>query len=451
MVIKNGKLVSSESVFERDIRIRGGKITSVEENITPGSDEEVIEASGRYILPGGVDVHTHMNLDTGDAVASDDFYTGTAAALKGGTTTVIDHMGFGPPGCALDHQLDYYHTIADGKAAVDYSFHGVIQHVDDDVLEKMGTLRERGLTSYKIYTTYNYSLSDNDIFKVLKRASELDLVVCVHPEDDDMLKSFENGLRRKGCLGAEYYPESRPAACEASAVKRLAEIALKIPGVRLYIVHVSSKEALDEVIRARKNGLDSIIAETCPQYLYLDDSLYKKDDALKYVLSPPLREKSNNEVLFKALKNNDIQTLATDHCPFNYSVEKQRGRDDFTKCPRGLPSVQLRMSLMISRALENRDLTLNDVVRVCCENPARIFGIYPEKGCLLPGTDADLLLLDPYSEWTVHHSGLIENVDYSPYENISLKGKIEKVVFRGKVYDSRTEAVIGGGRFLLRR
>ena len=450
MVIKNGKLVTADSVFESDIRISSGKITSVGESIIPFADEEVMEASGRYILPGGVDVHTHMNLDTGDALASDDFYTGTAAALKGGTTTIIDHMGFGPPGCALDHQLDYYHSIADGKAAVDYSFHGVIQHVDDDVLERMGTLRERGLTSYKIYTTYNNSLSDSDIFKVLKRASELDLVVCAHPEDDDMLKKFEDDLRKKGCTSAEYYPESRPAVCEASAVKRLAEIALKIPGVRLYIVHVSSKEALAEVIRARGNGLDSIIAETCPQYLYLDDSLYKRDDALKYVLSPPLREKSNNELLFKALKNNDIQTLATDHCPFNYSTEKQRGRDDFSKCPRGLPSVQMRMSLMISRALENKDLSLNDVVRVCCENPAKIFGIYPEKGCLLPGTDADLLLLDPSPEWTVHHSGLIENVDYTPYEGLSIKGRIEKVVFRGKVYDSEAEAVRGEGRFLIR-
>ncbi len=450
MVIKNGKVVTSDSITESDIRILEGKIVLLEKSITT-ENEEVIDASGRYIIPGGVDIHTHMNLDTGDAVAVDDFYTGTAAALKGGTTTIVDHMGFGPPGCPLDHQLDYYHTISDGIAAVDYSFHGVIQHVDDDVLEKMGTLKERGLTSYKIYTTYNYSLSDNDIYRVLERASELGLVVCAHPEDDEMISSFTEDLRKKGCMSPVYYPESRPAVCEASAVKRLAGIAKKFPGVRLYIVHISSEEALNEVIKSREDGLTSILAETCPQYLYLDESLYKGEDALKYILSPPLRDRANNDILFTAVKNRDIQNVATDHCPFNYNAEKQRGRDDFTKCPKGLPSVQLRMSLMISRALSNIDITLNDVVRSCCENPSRIFGLYPEKGVIRPGSDADLVIFDPEEEWTVHHRDLIENVDYTPYENIHLRGKIDKVVFRGRVFDSRSVAEKGFGRYLARK
>ena len=451
MVIKNGKTVGSESVLEKDIRIKNSKIESVESSISPYANEDVIDADGKYILPGGVDVHTHMNLDTGLFTAVDDFFTGTAAALAGGTTTIIDHMGFGPAGCSLDHQLNYYHRISDNYAAVDYSFHGVIQHVDDNVLAKMELLKERGLTSYKIYTTYNYSLSDEDIYKVFKRAAELDLVICAHPEDDAMINSFTDKLKNEGKTTAEFYPESRPAVCEAAAVKRLSDIALSAGGVKLYIVHISSEEAFKEVLSARKRGLDTILAETCPQYLYLDESCYKREDSLKYILSPPLRNKKNNDILFKAVADNGIQNIATDHCPFNYNIEKQHGRDDFTKCPKGLPSVQLRMSLMISRALENRDLTLPDVVRSCCENPAKIFGIYPSKGIIAPGSDADLIIADPDAEFTVHHRDLIENVDYTPYENISLKGMISKVIFKGRIYDSSTPAVKGNGDFLLRQ
>ncbi len=449
MLIINGKIVSPDRVFKGNIRITDGRIEAVDENLEPGN-EKVIDASGKYILPGGVDVHTHMGLDTGDAVAVDDFYTGTAAALRGGTTAIVDHMGFGPPGCPLDYQLDIYHSMADGNAAVDYSFHGVIQHVDDDVLEKMELLKERGLSSFKIYTTYSYSLSDSDIFKVLKRAAELDLVICAHPEDDGMINRFTDDLAEKGHLTPEYYPESRPPACEAAAVRRLASIAEKTEGAKLYIVHVSSKEALAEIIEARRRGLGNIYAETCPQYLFLDDSMYKRKDSLKYILSPPLRDRTNNNILFRAVKNNDIQNVATDHCPFNYKVEKQRGISDFRKCPKGLPSVQLRMPLMISRALDRIDITLSDVAGSCCEKPARIFGIYPRKGALLPGSDADLVIVDPESEWTVSRSDLIENVDYTPYENIRIRGKIEKVFLRGKLYDEKTPAVRGEGKFLKR-
>ncbi len=211
-------------------------------------------------------------------------------------------MGFGPEGCSLDHQLNYYHKLADNKAVIDYSFHGVIQHVDEDVLAKMELLKERGLSSYKIYTTYNYSLSDNDIYKVMKRASELDLVICAHPEDDGMIKSYTEKLEKEGNLNFKYYPESRPASCEAAAVKRLAAIAEEIGGVKLYIVHVSSKEALNEIKKSRERGYKTIYAETCPQYLFLNDSLYSESDGVKYILSPPLRDISNNEILFRAVK-----------------------------------------------------------------------------------------------------------------------------------------------------
>ena len=450
MIIKNGKIVTAENIIKSDIKIYKGKIISIEKDI-PVSDETVIDAEGRFILPGGVDVHTHMSLDTGDAVAVDDFYTGTAAALKGGTTTVIDHMGFGPEGCPPDYQLDRYHELADSKAAADYSFHGVIQHVDDNVLEKMERLIERGLVSYKIYTTYSFALSDYDIRRVLEKAAELGLVVCVHPEDDAMLSRFTEDLKKRGCLTAEYYPQSRPVVCEAEAVKRIIGIAEKIPGVKLYFVHISSKEPLDEIIKARKRGVKTIYAETCPQYLFLDNSLYSHEDALKYILSPHLRDRSNNDLLFQAVKNRDIQTVATDHCPFNYMTEKQRGKDDFTKCPKGLPSVQLRMALMISRALKNIDITLNDVVRTCCENPARIFGIYPEKGILEEGSDADIIIVNPDLEEAVHHADLIENVDYTPYENISLRGMIETVIRNGEIADRSGKPERGSGRFLIRK
>ena len=348
MVIKNGRVVTEESVIEADIRIKDGLIAEIGSGL---SDSETIDAAGKYVLPGGIDVHTHMCLDVGIAVAQDDFYTGTVAAACGGTTTIVDHPGFGPAGCSLDHQLGRYHEYARGKAVIDYSFHSVIQHVDDSVLSMMETLIEQGITSHKIYMTYGFKTDDEDAYAVLKRAKELGVIVAVHPENDGVVNTRRRELVEAGCTAPKFHASSRPEPCEAEAIYRISQISSVAGDAPLYIVHLSNHLGMQAVNMAKQNGLNNIFVETCPQYLLLDESYYEHEDGLKYVLSPPLRSKANNALLWEDIISGDIDTVATDHCPFDYALKTQLGKDDFTKCPNGMPGVELRFPLMFSEGV----------------------------------------------------------------------------------------------------
>lgn len=453
LLVKNGTIATASDVYNGDIYIEEGIIKEIGINLNKNADE-IIDAKGKYVIPGGVDVHTHFNLDVGIAVANDDFYTGTVAAACGGTTTIVDHMGFGPKGCNLKHQVDVYHGYADGKAVIDYSFHGVIQSIDENILEEMESIvKDEGISSFKIYLTYDYMINDEDALKVLKRLKELNGVMTVHCENHGSIKYLREEFVKEGLKTPKYHPLSRPAESEGEAVNRMINIAKIAEEGPLYVVHLSSKSGLDYIKLARERG-QKVYAETCPQYLTLDDSLYElpNNEGLKYIMSPPLRKKEDQEALWKGIKDGYIQTIATDHCPFAFNKDKQMGKDDFTKCPNGAPGVEERIPLIFSEGVMKDRISINKFVDVCCTKPAKIFGLYPKKGTIQVGSDGDLTIIDPEKEVVLSSENLHSNVDYSSYEGIKVKGYPIYTISRGKVIvkDNKFIGNMGDGKFLKR-
>ena len=457
IVIKNGQIVTDTEVFKGDILIEDEKIVRIGEDI--GCDDaEVIDAEGMYVMPGAVDVHTHMDLDVGFARAIDDFYDGTVAAACGGTTTIVDHMAFGPKDCSLWHQVNEYHRLADGNAVVDYGFHGVFQHVNDATFSEMKEIKEEeGITSFKVYLTYDYRLEDDEVFRVLRAAKEAGIVITVHCENHGVITQLRKELPEQGCTEAKYHPVSRPARCEAEAVNRMIHIAAMAGDAPLYIVHLSSAEGLHEVMRARAEHRPNLGVETCIQYLILNDSEYDDpQEGLKAIMSPPLRKDRDREDLWKALADGGIiDTVATDHCPFHFregKAEKQYGKDDFTKCPNGAPGVQERLILLFAEGFMKGKLSLPQVVKYASAEPCRMFGMYPQKGSLEPGTDADIVLIDPSKKTVIDRSYIRGASDYSCYEGMTLDGRIERVLLRGNeiAVDGKFTGSRGDGRYLRR-
>jgi dihydropyrimidinase len=472
ILITNGLVVSEETESRADILIEGEKIKRIGKNpgAAPAADRgtlssdrgirsgcEIIDAAGKIVIPGGVDVHTHLNLDAGLAVASDDFYTGTIAAAWGGTTTIVDHPAFGPPLCPLDHQIKKYHGLAEGRAVIDYGFHGVIQHVNDDVLQDMETLSGEGVTSYKIYLTYGFKLSDSDCYRVLKKAKDLGLTIAVHPENDGLVTFLREQFAARGETSPAYHPLSRPAECEAEAVNRMILLAKMAGDAPLYIVHLTNALGLEFITAARRRGQKNIWAETCPQYLFLDESLYSLPGAegLKYLMCPPLRTRPDQQALWNALAREGtpaIDVVATDHCPFFFETQKMKGKDDFTKCPSGVPGIEERIPLMYSEGVVKGRISLRRFVDLCCANPAKRFGLYPRKGVIKEGSDADIVIIDGEKKVTIRKAALHENTDYTAYEGFKVQGWPECTISRGEVIvrGGNCTAAAGRGKFIKR-
>ncbi|MCY6369215.1 dihydropyrimidinase [Clostridium ganghwense] len=453
-IIKNGTIVTASDTYLGDIYIEDGIIKEIGVQLKKDC-EIVIDAKGKYVIPGGVDVHTHLNLDVGIAVANDDFYTGTVAAACGGTTCVVDHMGFGPKGCNLHHQVGVYHGYAEGKAVIDYSFHGVIQHVNDNVLDEMNEIvNEEGIPSFKIYLTYDYKVSDEGALKVLLQLKKLGGMTTVHPENHDAVNYFRNLFVKQGKTSPIYHALSRPAECEVEAISRMINLAALADNAPLYIVHLSNELGLKYIKIAQDRGQE-VYAETCPQYLLLDEEKYNEpnNQGLKYIMSPPLRKKYNQDFLWKGIKDGNIQVIATDHCPFAFNKDKQMGKDDFTKCPNGVPGIEERIPLMFSEGVMKGRISINRFVDVCCTTPAKIFGVYPKKGAIQVGADADIVLIDPNKEVTLTKDILHANVDYTAYEGIKLKGYPVLTMSRGKVIvkDNVFIGEKGYGKFIKRQ
>ncbi len=452
LLIYNAVIASSTQVFRGAVLAENGKITKIyDENAVLPNDANKIDAQGKYLLPGGVDAHTHFDLDVGIARASDDFYTGSVAAACGGTTTVVDHMAFGPKGVPLTYQPKVYETLAK-DSVVDYGFHGVVQHVDEDVIKDMEALKNMGITSLKLYMTYDYGLGDADILQVLARAKELDMVVCAHCENDAAIAALRQKFVKEGKTQPRYHALSRPPQAEAEAAFRLMMLS-QISKTKIYIVHLSSKEGLSAIETVKQWGASNIIVETCPQYLLLDDELYQDDkEGLKYIMSPPLRKKADMEALWQALANGSIQTIGTDHCPFFFETQKQMGANNFTKCPNGAPGVELRMPLLFSEGYMKKRLSLERLVQVACSNPAQIFGIAAQKGDIKVGLDADFVLFDPTHNVKITKQMLHENVDYTPYEGIELTGYPVMTISRGEIIAKNgvCEAKKGRGNYVHR-
>lgn len=451
-IIKHSRIVSPSETYEADILIDGEKIACIGKDLED-ADARIIDAGGKYVIPGGVDVHTHMDLQAGSSRAVDDFYDGTVAAACGGTTSIVDHMAFGPKGCNLHHQLNEYHRLADGRAVIDYGFHGTVQHLNKDILAELEDMVKDGVSSVKVYLTYDFRLNDGEVLQVLKRMKELGGVTAFHCENHEILEYYRKKYVAEGKTSPIYHAKSRPNLAEAEAVARVLNLARLAGDAPVYVVHLSSKEGLEAIRDARRKGQKNIYVETCPQYLTLTEEKYLDEDGLKYVMSPPLRTEEDCRRLWEGLEAGDIQVVGTDHCPFNYGKEKQLGKDDFTKCPNGAPGVEERIPLLFSEGVMKNRISMNRFVETMCTNPAKIYGLYPQKGIIQPGSDGDLVIIDPEAEYVITHDRMHSAVDYTSYEGIRIQGKVSLVMQRGRIVaeDGQFKGERGAGRFIMRK
>ncbi|QHM73835.1 dihydropyrimidinase [Mixta intestinalis] len=452
-LIKGGTLVDEVREYRCDLLIEREKIVRIEADISPSVASQVIDATNLLVMPGGIDVHTHFNINVGIAKSCDDFYTGTRAAACGGTTTIVDHMGFGPEGCNLHHQLEQYHHDARGQAVIDYSFHGVVQHVDEAILDELASMvHDEGISSFKFYLTYKYHLNDGDTLRLLKRLKEVGALATVHPENDAVIADNRSRFIREGKGAPIWHALSRPAECEAEAIARSINLAWLAGDAPLYIVHLSNGLGMD-YIKLAKERRQSVWMETCPQYLLLDINHYHRPDGLKFVLSPPLRPHSDLDRLWTGISDGSIDTVATDHCTFRYALRQEMAANDFTRCPNGLPGVENRMALLFSEGVMKGRISPSRFVALTSANPARLFGMWPQKGSLIPGSDADLVLFDPQCNKTIHHADLHDNGDYSPWEDFDCQGWPVMTISRGEIVwrDGQFCGKAGHGRFLRRK
>ncbi|XCP86279.1 dihydropyrimidinase [Roseburia hominis] len=432
MLIKNGVIIGGKERVRRDIRLKDGKIATIAEELSAEEQEEVIDAAGGYILPGGVDAHTHLDMPAGECMTADDYLTGTKAAVIGGTTTVMDFAEY-EEGESLKDALACWHKKAAGKAYCDYSFHMTVSGWDEHMKAQIKETKEQGITSFKAYTAYQDGIGVNDsqMFRILQCMRELGTLLCVHCENGAILEALQADLRAKDASDPGNHPKSRPNLVEKEAVSRVIDMAA-IVGVPVYIVHVSTREAIEVIEQAKKRGQE-VYAETCPQYLLLDESKYDLPgfESAKYVLSPPLRTVKDQEALWKALKEHRVDTVSTDHCSFRFEDQKSLGKEDFTRIPNGMPGIENRMELILTYG-SRHGMSLEEIVEVTAENPAKIFGLYPEKGVIQEGSDADLIVVKEDCPHKISAANQHENVDYTPYEGVESTYQIQHVFVKGK-------------------
>ena len=431
-LLKNGTLVSGAGTEQKDILIEGEKIVKIAPHIEEGDAEE-INVEGKLLFPGFIDGHTHFDLEVAGTVTADDFETGTRAAILGGTTLVIDFASQDKGGHTLKEGLEKWHKKADGKCSCDYSFHMSIVEWNEETEKEIQDMIEEGITSFKLYMTYPAMMvEDRDLYKILKKLNEYGCFAGVHCENAGVIDALIEEAKKEGRLGPENHPLVRPDTMEAEAVHRLLVIA-KEAGAPVMVVHLTNKKAYEEIVKARENG-QIVFAETCPQYLLLDDSAYSKPDfgGAVYVCAPPLRKKEDQDCLWKALAKGEIQTVATDQCSFTLE-QKAMGKDDFTKIPGGLPGVQTRGTLLYTYGVREGKITVEQMCRLLSENPAKLYGVYPKKGALLEGSDGDIVVFDPEKESVISAKTHAYNTDNNPFEGYSLHGDIDKVFLRGNL------------------
>jgi dihydropyrimidinase len=450
LAIKNGTIVTATESFQADIAVDGESIALIGCDL---SGDEVIDATGMLIMPGGVDPHTHMELPFMGTVSADDFHTGTLAAACGGTTTIIDFAIQGP-GETLQEALDTWLGRAQPKACVDYGMHVAIGAMDDERMAEMGDMVAQGVPSFKVFMAYKGSLmvDDETLFRSLLRAKEIGGLIAVHAENGDVLHYLTNKHLAEGKTEPVWHALSHPPEAEAEATHR-AIVMAGMTGASLYVVHMTSAGALDALKAGQAKGF-KVYGETCPQYLTLTMERYQGPgfEGAKYVMSPPLREKGDAEALWKGLSGGDLQAVGTDHCPFNFVGQKDMGKDDFSKIPNGMPGVETRLPLLYHFGVNEGRFSVNRFVELVATSPARLFGLLPRKGTLSIGADADIVIWDPRKEHRLTRENLHMNVDYSPYDDVTVRGYPALVLQRGKVIVRNNQFVgrVGGGHFLKR-
>ncbi len=455
ILIKNGRIITAVDDYMGDVFIENETITHIGKSLDMEADE-ILDASGKYLFPGGLDPHTHLDMPFGGTVSADDFETGTRAAAHGGTTTLID-FAIQTKGQSTLEALDTWHAKADGKTAIDYGFHMIVTDLEDNRVHEMKMLADEGVTSYKLFMAYPGVLyvDDGTIYRAMRKAGENGTVVCMHAENGIVIDEIVKRALAEGKTEPKYHALTRPTRMEAEGVHRAISIA-EVANVPVYIVHLSSSDALEQVMLARNRGVHAF-AETCPQYLFLDHSYYEQEgfEGAKYVMTPALREKWNQDELWKGLKFGDLQSISTDHCPFCFKDQKTLGIDDFSKIPNGGPGVENRMSLVFNGGVNSGRISLNKFVELTSTAAAKTFGLFPKKGTIAVSSDADIVIFDPNRKETIsvdnsctHHM----RVDYNAYEGFEVTGFTETVLSRGKIIikDCEYMGKKGDGQFLKR-
>ncbi|MFF6788720.1 dihydropyrimidinase [Streptomyces filamentosus] len=433
-LITGGLVITAADEVHADVLIEHGRVVAL---AAPGTQEwtadRVIDASQKYVIPGGVDAHTHMELPFGGTFASDTFETGTRAAAWGGTTTIVD-FAVQAKGEPLRAGLDAWMEKADGNCAVDYAFHMIMSDVNEATLREMPKLVEIGVSSFKLFMAYPgvFYSDDGQILRAMQVAADTGGLIMMHAENGIAIDVLVEQALARGETDPRYHGEVRKALLEAEATHRAIQLA-RVAGSPLYVVHVSAEEAVAELAAARDMGLP-VFGETCPQYLFLStDNLAEPDfEGAKYVCSTPLRPKEHQAALWRGLRTNDLQVVSTDHCPFCFVGQKELGRGDFSKIPNGLPGVENRMDLLHQAVVEGH-ISRRRWIEIACATPARMFGLYPQKGTIAPGADADVVIYDPHATQTLSAETHHMNVDYSAYEGKMITGQVETVLSRGEV------------------
>ena len=453
-VIKGGKVATATDVFEADLLIEDGVITQIAKKIDV-ADAEVIDASGKYVMPGGIDPHTHLDMPFNNTVTDDDWESGTIAAAFGGTTTILDFC-LSAGETKLADAVAKWHTKAQGKAVIDYGFHLMITDFTPETEKELPTiLKQEGITSMKVFMAYarEFQSSDRTLFKAFKIGKETGTVVMVHCENGSVIDELVDEALANGNTEPIYHALTRPEAVEGEATKRAIELA-NIAGAKLYVVHVTCKEAVDEIIRAREKGYD-VLGETCPPYLTLDISKLAQPgfEGAKYVWSPPLRPAYHQEVLWNALKAKQLQTIGSDQCSFSFKGKKELGLNDFSKIPNGGPFIEDRFGILYSEGVAKGRININEFVAMISTSAAKTFGLFPKKGTIAIGSDADIVLFDPDVKRVISAQTHHMNVDYNPYEGWEVTGEVQSVLVRGQyvVKDKKFVGTLGNGQYIKRK
>lgn len=453
VLIKNGRVITSESDYIADVFIEEEKVSAVGKYLNVQANT-IIDAKGKFVIPGGIDVHTHLDMPFGGTTSADNFETGTIAAAFGGTTSIVDFATQGR-GTKMRDALDTWWKKAEGKASIDYGFHMIVTDLPEAHIEDLTDMVNEGVTSFKLFMAYPNALmvDDGTIFRAMKHSAKSGALICMHAENGGVIDIIVQRALAEGKKAPIYHALTRPTTAEAEAVNRTIALS-QMAGSPVYIVHLSSNDALEKVAEARDKGLPTY-AETCPQYLFLsiEENMGKPgfEDA-KYVFTPPLREKWHQEKLWAGLKQNTLQVVSTDHCPFCFKEQKELGKDDFTKIPNGGPGIEHRMQLLYHGGVNEKRISLNRWVELTSAAPAKMFGMYPRKGTIAPGSDADIVIWDPNVSYTISAKNHHMHVDYSMYEGRTVKGNADTVLSRGEIIikDNLFKGNPGRGKFLKR-
>ena len=433
-ILTGGIVVNADAAFSADVKIEGERIIAVGELRSEPSDT-VVDVSGMYLFPGMIDVHTHLDLDTGVTRTIDDFPSGTKAAIAGGTTAIVD-FATQAKGGTLCEALKEWHEKAAKGAYCDYGFHMAIVDWNPETCCEMQEMLDSGVSTFKLYMAYKGSLQVEDgvIYEALLRARELGGLIGFHCENGDLVEALKKQMLDEKKTSPYYHPLSRPDTVEEEAIYRLGETA-KLAGAPVWVVHLSTEKGLNIIRRLRKEGV-RIVTETCPQYLLLDDSRYGKPEdesfeGAKYVISPPLRKPGDASALWKALQSGEIDLISTDHCSFDFKGQKELGRHDFTKIPNGASGLEHRLVLLYSFGVCKNRIKLTEMVRLLSKEPAELFG-FGDKGAIAPGRDADIVVFDPREKWVISADSQVQKADYTPYEGMKVNGRVKRVFLRGR-------------------